>query len=100
MAARALDLDDPNRAMPNHLLKVRRSGPNSYRMILNSIGDRTKLSRLSVLQKSELIKATKSHSRIRQMRNAEGLRMCDEEDFFPLEVSWKRKYAQKQFKKV
>ena len=101
-AARVLDQDDPIGAMTKHLLKVRRSDPKSYRMILASLGDRTKFSRLRVVHKSQLIKATKPHARIRQMRNTEGLKMLDEKVFcyhWKCRKGWKRKYAQKQFKK-
>ena len=58
--------------------------------------------RLTTLQKDILVKATKSHARIRQMRNTQGFQMLDEDNWFarmhPLK-GWNRKKCNKEFKK-
>ena len=80
-ATRTLDQDDPSGDMTRHLLKVRRTDPKSYQEILSALGERGSTGRLTVLQKKLLIDATKTHARIRQMRNTEGLLMLDIDEY-------------------
>ena len=101
-ATRTLDQDDPSGDMTRHLLKVRRTDPKSYQEILSALGERGSTGRLTVLQKKLLIDATKTHARIRQMRNTEGLQMLDIDEYghhWKGRKGWKRKYAEKMFKK-
>ena len=51
---------------------------------------------------ASLLESYEVRLRIRQMRTTEGLKRCDEKEFryhWKCRKGWKRKYAQKQFKK-